>query len=237
MALLPDHWRSPATLKDATQVQREMAGAVEMVDRIGRVGLVAGADTSMKWRDSRGPVHAAIAPSHWPSGDMLPAGTATLVPTIPYVPGYLGFREAPALVAAWEGLEVKPDLLFVDGHGYAHPRRAGIASQIGLLLDVPTIGCGKSLLCGEIEGELGPSPGDRLPVVDRGEVVAIALRTRARCRPIYVSIGHRVSLETAVEWVSKLAAGRRLPLPIRMAHDAANDARRARLVIPGEAQS
>jgi deoxyribonuclease V len=220
-------WLNPPTLRDATVAQREIAESCETADRIGEVRIVAGADTSMKWRDSKGPIHAAIAPLTWPNRDPLSAGIATRIPPFAYVPGYLGFREAPALVAAWEMLATKPDFLFVDGHGRAHPRRCGIATHVGVLLDVPTIGVAKSILCGRIEGVLGETPGSAAPLVDRGEVVAMALRTRARALPIYVGTGHRVSLETAVAWVQALGGGRRQPLPIRLAHDAANDTRRA----------
>lgn len=220
-------WLNPATLSDATIAQREIAEACETRDRIDAVRRIAGADTSMKWRDSKGPIHAAVAPLAWPERAPLPAATATGIPPFAYVPGYLGFREAPALIAAWERLAEKPGLLFVDGHGRAHPRRCGIATHVGVLLDVPAIGVAKSILSGRVEGELGEEPGSTAPLVDRGEVVAIALRTRARALPVYVGIGHRVSLETAMEWVLALSEGRRLPLPIRLAHDAANAARRA----------
>jgi len=218
-------WLHPATLAQATIAQREIAEACETADRIGEIRQLAGADTSMKWRDSTGPIHAAIAPLDWPSRAPRPASIATQIPPFAYVPGYLGFREAPALVAAWEALDNRPGLLLVDGHGRAHPRRCGIATHLGVLLDVPAIGVAKSILCGRIEGELGAAPGSRAPLVDRGEVVAIALRTRARALPIYVGTGHRVSLETAVEWVLALTEGRRLPLTTRLAHDAANAAR------------
>lgn len=224
--MIPDHWIRPADLKAGSGVQREIAAAAEQSDRLGPVRLVAGADTSMKWRDSRGPIHAAIAPMRWPAMAPVAAASVTVTPDIPYVPGYLGFRECPALIAAWDMLAEKPDLILMDGQGFSHPRRCGVATQLGVLLDVPTIGCAKSVLCGKVEGELGEAPGSTAPLVDRGEVVAMALRTRARAQPIYVSTGHRISLESAVEWVLKLCDGRRLPVPIRMAHDAANEARR-----------
>ena len=216
----PAGWLHPPDLKSATAIQREIAAAVEMVDRIGTVTRVAGADTSMKWRDSRGPIHAAIA-----CDDGI-VGQATRIPPFPYVPGYLGFRECPALVAAWETLADKPDLILMDGQGRAHPRRCGVGCQLGVLLDVPTIGVAKSLLCGALEGVLGDAVGSSAPIVDRGEVVAMAVRLRARAMPVYVSIGHRVSLETAVDWVLRLSDGRRIPPPVRAAHDAANAVRR-----------
>jgi deoxyribonuclease V len=218
-------WLYPETLAVATQAQREIAEACETYDRIGDVSLVAGADTSMKWRDSMGPIHAAIAPLRWPGREPLSPSIATQIPPFAYVPGYLGFREAPALAAAWEALAEKPGLLLVDGHGRAHPRRCGIATHLGVLLDLPTVGVAKSILCGRIEGVLGEAAGSRAPLIDRGEVVAMALRTRVRALPIYVGTGHRVSLETAVAWVLALTEGRRLPLTTRLAHDAANAAR------------
>lgn len=224
---MKEEWLDPPTLSDATRIQRDIAEQCETEDRIGPVTLLAGADTSSKWRDSKGPIHAAIAPVSWPERQALAPATATAIPPFPYVPGYLGFREAPSLVAAWQRLERKPDLLLVDGHGRAHPRRCGIATHLGVLLDVPAIGVAKSVLCGRLEGELGDEPGAAVPLVDRGEVVAMALRTRARSLPVYVGIGHRVSLESAVAWVQALAEGRRLPLTTRLAHDASNAVRRA----------
>lgn len=224
---IPPDWLAPPSLKAGSAAQREIAAAAEREDRFGPVRLIAGVDTSMKWRDGRGPIHAAVAPLAWPPGAPLPAASLTMIPSIPYVPGYLGFRESPALIAALDRLESPPDLILVDGHGISHPRRCGIATHLGVVTDLPTIGCAKTILCGRVEGELGPDPGDRAPLVDRGEVVGVALRTRVRATPIYVSTGHRVSLESAIEWVLKLCDGRRLPVPIRMAHDAANAARRA----------
>ncbi|MBN2972804.1 endonuclease V [Roseomonas aeriglobus] len=222
----PDHWRAPSDLRAASVAQREMAEAAETDDRLGPVATIAGVDSSMKWRDSRGPIHAAAAPVGWPDRTPMPAATVSVVPPIPYVPGYLGFREAPAIVTAVEALERRPDLLIVDGHGRPHPRRCGIAVHVGVLLDIPSIGCAKTILCGTVEGELGPDIGDRAPLVDRGELVGYALRTRPKTAPVYIGSGHRVSLDSAVDWILKLSDGRRLPLPIRLAHDAANAARR-----------
>jgi deoxyribonuclease V len=219
-------WVAPPTLRDATQVQRIIAEQAETADRIGLPREIAGVDVSMNWRDTRGPIHAAVAPIRWPELDACAPATATILPRFPYVSGYLGFREVPALLAAFAEMERLPDLIFVDGQGRAHPRRCGVATQLGVILDLPTIGVAKSLLCGEMEGVLADTPGATAPIVHKGEAIALALRTRARCNPLFVSSGHRVSLETAVAWVLRLCAGRRQPLPIRLAHDAANAARR-----------
>ena len=223
---IPVEWLHPPDLRAGTAAQRAIAETVERSDRLGPVRIVAGVDTSMKWRDTHGPIHAAVAPLAWPGGVAQPAHALTIVPDIPYVPGYLGFRETPAILGLLERMAERPDLLLVDGHGLAHPRRCGIASHLGVVAGLPTIGCAKTLLCGRIEGDLGDHSGATAPLVDRGEQVGVALMTRPRTTPIYVSIGHRVSIETAIAWVMKLTDGRRLPLPIRLAHDAANAARR-----------
>lgn len=223
----PSAWTAPASLAEAARAQHDIAAACETRDRLDPVDVIAGADTSCEWRDGAGPIHAAIAPIGWPSGLPRPIASVSLIPPMAYIPGYLGFREVPALIAAWERLAIKPDLLLVDGHGRAHPRRCGIATHIGVLLDVPAIGVAKSLLCGRIEGTVGPAPGDRAPIVDRSEMIGMALRTSAHGTPVYVGAGHRVSLETAVAWVLRLTRGRRLPLPIRLAHEGSNAARRA----------
>ncbi|TPG43587.1 endonuclease V [Sphingomonas koreensis] len=224
---MPPDWLAPPNLRAASEAQRAIAAAAERADRIGPVSTIAGVDTSMKWRDTRGPIHAAVAPLAWPGGAALPAHSLTMVPPIPYVPGYLGFREVPALVKILDEMAERPDLVLVDGHGIAHPRRCGIATHLGVVADLATIGCAKTILCGRIEGVLGPNPGNTAPLIDRGEQVGVALRMRPRSNPIYISTGHRVSLETAVAWVMKLNDGRRLPLPTRLAHEAANATRRA----------
>ena len=138
----------------------------------------------------------------------------------PYVPGLLSFRESPLTLAACEELSIAPDLILVDGQGVAHPRRFGLASHLGLLLDTPTVGCAKSLLCGSHE-EPGDEPGSYAEVVDQGEVIGVALRTRPGVKPVYVSIGHKIDLQTAIHWVLKCCLGYRLPEPTRLAHLAA----------------
>ena len=140
---------------------------------------------------------------------------------MPYVPGLLAFREAPALLDAYARLPRPPDLVMVDGHGISHPRGLGIASHLGVLLDVPAIGVAKSILVGHPEGELGEEVGSQVPLTWRGRVIAAVLRTRRGVQPVYVSVGHRVSLETAVRHVTALLGGYRLPEPTRQADKAA----------------
>jgi deoxyribonuclease V len=136
--------------------------------------------------------------------------------SFPYVPGLLSFREIPALAAAFERLSSTPDLLLVDGQGVAHPRRFGLASHLGLLASIPTIGCAKSRLCGEA-ADPAPERGSVSDLVDGGERVGVVVRTKDRVKPLYISVGHLISLECAAEWVLRLAPTHRLPEPIRLA--------------------
>jgi deoxyribonuclease V len=137
--------------------------------------------------------------------------------TFPYVPGLLSFREGPAVLDALDKLKSPPDLLIFDGHGLAHPRRFGLACHLGLLVDIPAIGCAKSRLCGQYE-EPGPHRGDTMPLIDKGEVVGAAVRTRAGVKPVFVSIGHRVDLPTSIHYVLACCRGYRLPETTRWAH-------------------
>ena len=135
----------------------------------------------------------------------------------PYVPGLLSWREAPAAVAALQQLPAPPDVLIADGHGRAHPRRFGLACHLGLITGLPTVGCAKSVLVGRYEA-LAEAAGSAAPLVDRGEVVGMALRTRAGVAPVFVSVGHRITLEAAVAIVRQAATRTKLPEPSRLAH-------------------
>lgn len=200
------------TPKEAVALQRELAGRVERRRRTGRIRTIAGVDCSVR----AGRVGAVIAVFTWPDLAPLEVATALREVEFPYVPGLLSFREVPALLAAWETLGARPDLLLVDGHGIAHPRRIGIASHLGVVLDVPTIGCGKSLLVGE-HREPGPRRGARTRLVHRDDVIGACLRTRDGVKPVYVSIGHRVDRDLAVKTVLACATRHRLPEPIHVA--------------------
>jgi len=176
--------------------------------------LIAGADVGF---EQGGDVtRAAIVLLKFPSLELVEYQVARVATTMPYIPGFLSFREYPALLAAWGMLSQKPDLLFVDGHGISHPRRLGVASHFGLLVDVPTIGVAKKRLCGKFE-PLSEEPGSRQLLTDKGEALAWVLRSKKRCNPLFVSTGHRVSLDSALVWVQRCMAGYRLPEPTRWA--------------------
>ncbi|MBD3318064.1 MAG: deoxyribonuclease V [Chitinivibrionales bacterium] len=145
--------------------------------------------------------------------------------TMPYVPGLLSFREGPALLAALQLVRCRPDVLMCDGQGIAHPRRLGIAAHLGVVTGMPAVGCAKSRLCGSY-GEPGPLRCDRTELIHRGETIGVVLRTRDRVRPLFISIGHKLDLRTAVELVLNCGAGYRLPEPTRLADKLVAEAKR-----------
>jgi deoxyribonuclease V len=209
---------------EARALQVELAGRVDTGTPLGPWQTVAATDVSFDRGGEE--LYAAVV--------VVRAGTFELVERVgvagpaafPYVPGLLSFREAPALIEAFARLRARPDVVLCDGQGIAHPRRLGIASHLGLWLDLPTVGCAKSRLCGRYD-EPGPDRGDRSPLVDRGDVVGAVVRTRPRVKPLFVSPGHRCDLEGAVGLVLATLDKVRLPVPGRLAHAYVNDIRRA----------
>jgi len=210
-------WQVSVT--EAKEIQRALAAQVVRNNQLEAPHLVAGVDISGE--DSRGLARGAVVVLRFPELSIVEQGVATLRLSFPYRSGLLSFREVPLILAACEGLRVTPDLFIADAQGIAHPRRLGLASHLGLLLDVPTIGCAKSILCGQYGG-LGEEPGDYAPLLDGDEVIGAALRTKKGVNPVYVSIGHRVDLEAAIQWVMACSRGYRLPEPTRLAHLAAS---------------
>ena len=210
----------PATTPgEAVRLQKELAFRVIARDAMaGEIHLVAGVDVSAGRAGETG--RAAVVVLRYPEMEVAETSVAEGPPGMPYIPGLLSFRELPLIMPALERLKVTPDLLLVDGQGIAHPRRLGLAAHLGVITGLPAIGCAKSRLCG-VAGEQGPERGDTAELTDGGEVIGRVVRTRTGCRPVFVSVGHRISLETAVDWVLKLGGGYRLPEPLRLAHRAA----------------
>lgn len=205
--------------RDAMALQVRLAPSVICEGDATDVHLVGAADVAFVDRPAHGRpslARAAAVILSYPELELIEESVVEAPTTFPYVPGLLSFREVPALVKAFEALQRAPDLLLVDGHGYAHPRRFGIACHLGLLLGLPTIGIGKSRLCGE-HPEPGGVRGETAPLVDGGEIIGRVVRTRDGVRPIFVSVGHRIGLEEATKWVLRLCRGYRLPEPIRVA--------------------
>lgn len=204
------------TPREAVALQRRLAGRVIREDRLGPVSRVAGVDVAYDRRGRSGVARAAAVVFGFPDLAVVDKVALSLAVDFPYVPGLLTFREAPAALAALERLSVRPDVLLCDGQGLAHPRRLGFASHLGLYLDTPSVGVAKSVLVGTYD-EPGPDKGDWTELIDKGEVVGAALRTRRGARPIFVSIGHRVSLTTAIGLVLQCTTRFRLPETTRAA--------------------
>ncbi len=206
------------SIAEAVELQQKLAGQVSRTGEVKTPRFIAGVDISAA--KSCGTATAAVVVLTYPGLAVIEAKVVRGEVTFPYVPGLLSFREAPLTLVACEQLTVTPDLFLVDGQGIAHPRRMGIASHLGLFLDTPTIGCAKSRLCGEHE-EPAAEAGSYAEVIDDGEVIGVALRTRRGVKPIYVSIGHKIDLKAAICWVLECCRGFRVPEPTRLAHLAA----------------
>lgn len=211
------------TPERAITLQRELAREV-IADHpldLAAVRFVAGVDVSVKPDANGTPIsHAAVVVLTFPDLRVVETARHTMPTPFPYIPGLLSFREAPALIEAFRKLRAVPDVFLFDGMGRAHPRRLGIASHLGLWLNAPTIGVGKTLLVGR-HGHLPAERGAHALLVDRDEVIGAALRTRATAKPVYVSVGHLCDLPSALALVMACTGRFRLPEPIRAAHQAA----------------
>ncbi len=202
---------------EAAQIQKDLRMRLILAWDKRPIDSVGGVDVSIKPEIAR----AAIVVIRFPDLTPLEAVTADAPLVFPYIPGLLSFREGPAVLAAWEKLQHKPDLLMFDGQGIAHPRGIGIASQMGLWLERPTIGVAKSRLYGRHE-EVGPKRGDQTQLLDKnGNVIGTVLRLREKTNPLYISPGHLIDVKHATEFVLACAAGYRLPEPTRWAHKVA----------------
>jgi deoxyribonuclease V len=209
--VLRSDWRlTPAR---ARLVQERLRRRVRQVRlRRSKLEYVAGCDITLQGDR----LLAVVLVFSFPGLERIETRSATMSARMPYIPGLLGFRELPALLKAFAGLRHVPHAVLCDGHGRAHPRRFGLASHLGVLLDLPAIGCAKSRLIGTY-AEPGPTRGAHTPLRDQGEVIGAVLRTRDRIRPLYVSVGHRVTLPDAVWVVLQCGRGYRIPEPLRQA--------------------
>ncbi len=201
----------------AIRIQETLRRKVSLKDEAGteRISILAGADIAYeRGGDS---VFAGVVLLSAPGMEIVETAVHSGRVSFPYIPGLLSFREGPVLLKAFEKLEAAPDVVIFDGQGIAHPREMGLASHMGLLLDTPSIGCAKTRLLGEHE-EPGKERGDSAWLRNEGKIIGVALRTKKNVKPVYVSPGHKVSLERAAKIVLESCRGYRLPEPVRQAH-------------------
>lgn len=206
------------SVAQAEEIQRELADRVITENEVIAPHLIAGVDISAP--DYRGIARGAVVVLSYPELNVVEVEVAEAKVDFPYIPGLLSFRECPLILAACQKLNSAPDLVLVDGQGIAHPRRLGLASHLGLFLGVPTIGCAKSILCGKHQ-PVAEEVGSYSKLIHNDETIGAALRTRAGVKPVYVSVGHKVDLSSALHWVRECCRGYRLPEPTRLAHLAA----------------
>jgi len=211
------------SVQDAFRIQEGLRSELVLQDDFDRVGRIAGFDVSFS--RERDLLHAAVVVIDAGTLEVLETVSASAEPTFPYVPGLLSFREGPVVELAYRELKLEPDLLMFDGQGIAHPRGLGLASHMGLLLDRPSIGCAKSRLIGDFKEPKQKRGAMRTLSIQRKKV-GVVLRSKDNTKPLFVSPGHRISVESAADWVLRTAKGYRLPEPTRLAHIAAGRAKR-----------
>jgi deoxyribonuclease V len=205
---------------EAIALQRELAKRVMREDRMDEVSHIAGVDMAIN--EVNGMARAAVVLLSYPALEVEERHVYEEPVRMPYVPGLLSFRELPCILGAFELLKQQPELVMVDGQGIAHPRRLGIASHLGLWLDLPSIGCAKSILTGHHK-PVSEEAGSWVPLEADGEVIGAVLRTRAHVKPMIISLGHRISLETSLRYVLACCRGYRLPEPTRLADKLSKD--------------
>ena len=209
----PHAW--DVTPQQAKDIQLELRNYIDLQDRLGTINYVAGIDVGFEKNNTV--TRAAIAVLRFPELELCDQSIARLPTTFPYIPGYLSFREVPVVLKAFAGLRQAPDLLLCDGQGIAHPRRLGIAAHLGVITDLPSIGVAKSRLIGTHD-EVGEEKGSWVPLMDKGECIGAVLRTRTGVKPLYISAGHRICLETSIDYVMRCLTRYRLPETTRWAH-------------------
>jgi len=200
---------------EAIAIQVKLARQITKENKFTTIKRIAGVDVAYEKHSDK--LVAAVVVLDAETLQIVESISAQSTSQFPYIPGLFSFREIPPLLSAFDKLQHIPDLIVCDAQGYAHPRRCGLATHLGILLDTPTIGCGKTKLLGEIPKPLSNQRGATSPIYDNNEVIGKALRTQDNINPIYVSIGHKIDLDTACQWILKLAPKYRLPETTRQA--------------------
>lgn len=208
---------------EAKRLQIKLRQQIEITPLTKEVKTVAGADISFDRGSDM--MHAAIVVLELSELNLVARSLVSDVTSFPYIPGLLAFREMPVLLKAWNQLKVKPDVLIMDGHGLAHPRRMGIATHFGIEVDYPTVGCAKNILTGS-HGDLDLRKGEYVPLKDGDERVGMVLRSRTNVNPVYISPGHKLSFDDTYSIVMKSLTKYKLPRTTRLAHQWANKLRK-----------
>lgn len=213
-------------IPEATHLQHKLRKRVDIAERERSIALIGGADISLNLYSAT--IYAGIILLSFPA--LKPVGWSLVKSEthFPYVPGYLAFREVPALVAAWEQLPHKPDVLVVDGHGIAHPRRMGIATHFGVVTGQPSLGCAKKLLTGNYEMP-DTDAGASTPIWHGAEQIGHAFRSKRNTAPVFVSPGHLVGMENSLAIIRQCVGKYRIPAPTRLAHELVNRFRKGEL--------
>ena len=209
--------------REAARIQEELRSQVVLESDPGEVSLIAGADIALDRNTNKG--YGGVIVYRLPGLTEVERRHSVEDLSFPYIPGLLAFREAPVLLKAFAALTHEPDVIIFDGQGIAHPRRMGIATHMGILLDKPSIGCAKSRLIGTFE-EPGPRAGEHSPLTDSGEVIGAVLRTRDNVNPVFISPGHKVDLPSCIDIIMKCVDGYRIPKPTRVADQFVGEVKR-----------
>ncbi|NWF91327.1 MAG: endonuclease V [Syntrophaceae bacterium] len=205
------------SIEEAIRIQEGLKGHLILENTFSEVRTIGGADVA--YSKEKGPLFGAVVVLSFPDLDILDIATSEGEISFPYIPGLLSFREGPVLIKAFEKLKIKPDVTIFEGQGIAHPRGFGLASHLGLWLDLPSMGCTKTPLFRDFRNP-GPSKGSFEWVWKEGREVGAVLRTKERVKPLFVSPGHRIGLQTSVQLVLQTCRGYRTPEPLRKAHHA-----------------
>jgi deoxyribonuclease V len=208
--------------REAILLQEKLRNKIIEKDSFAKIKIIAGADITLE-RDGNNGIAGVVVYSY-PELKKIERVYCEGEIKFPYIPGLLSFREAPLIIKAFKGLKTKPDILILDGQGKAHPRRFGLACHVGLLLDLPTIGCAKSRLVGEYN-EPGKAKWNASKLYDHKETIGMVLRTKTNVKPVYISVGHKISLNGAVKIIKQTTGQYRIPIPTRDAHIFVNELR------------
>lgn len=214
------------SIPEATKIQTELREKLQLTEQYLQLNTIGGADISLNLYSTT--IYAGIVLLSFPQLTPIACSLVKAETTFPYIPGFLAFREVPALVKVWEQMPVKPDVLVVDGHGIAHPRRMGIAAHFGALTGQASMGCAKNILFGKFN-EPGMQLGAVTPIYDKQEQIGHVFRSKAKVAPVFISPGHLLGMQNSLEIIRQCTGKYRIPEPTRLAHEVVNRFRKGEL--------